>query len=582
MAKMDSPTAPLFVDLVASHDAESFELAGEIDGIAGVLAGEPLGLDVTLNAAGATVMIKGAVARPLEADGIDMTVQVSGDSLSRLTELATAPVTGLGEYQISVTVAGNADAIALSNLAVSLEAAGAQIGVSGSISDAIAVTGVDVAVEVKGDSLAALSTLADTELPDLGAFSMLANIAGTAEKINVTDLSIDIAGMQIDGNLKADIGAEPLLLEATLHSEKIDLTRLLPADEAVESSSADAIGSGQVSDDSNERMFPDDPLPLDSLDALDTIDAVVKLKIDELIVDPETTLTNLDIGLHAANKRVSILPLKFSVMGATIDGRVGLEVVQEAAAVATMLNIHHPSVGDLVEDDSKTMLVGGPFDMVIDVTGNGASVRDIMASLNGSLTTELGAAQASSQWMQRMFAEVTAILTKTVPKRGTTEPIELHCMVTDFRITNGVAEAESFVVDARNITLFGDGRIDLRDESLHLDFDWLAARAKTQNVLPPFKVRGTLMSPSSRFDTKAMLGNVLGLGDGSKSIGDDEFSDLTAATGSERCRQRLIAYRKIQDDRARPKEITVEQVLKDVETTKDVLKKLGGFFKRKK
>jgi len=198
------------------------------------------------------------------------------------------------------------------------------------------------------------------------------------------------------------------------------------------------------------------------------------------------------------------------------------------------------------------------------------------------LATELGAAQASSEWMQQMFAEVTAILTKSVPKRGTTEPIELHCMVTDFRITDGVAEAESFVVDARNITLFGDGWIDLRDESLHLDFDWLAARAKAQNVLPPFKVRGTFVSPSSRFDTKAMLGNVLGLGDGSKAIGDDEFSDLTAETGPERCQQRLVAYQKIQENRARPKEVTVEQVLKDVETTKDALKKLGGFFKRKK
>jgi uncharacterized protein involved in outer membrane biogenesis len=269
-------------------------------------------------------------------------------------------------------------------------------------------------------------------------------------------------------------------------------------------------------------------------------------------------------------------------MGATIDGRAELEVVQEAAVVAATLDIHHPSVGDLVKDDNKTMLVGGPFDMTIDVTGNGASVRDIMASLNGSLATELGAAQASSQWMQRMFAEVTAILTKTVPKRGTTEPIELHCMVTDFRITDGVAEAESFVVDARNITLFGDGRIDLRDESLHLDFDWLATRVKTQSVLPPFKVRGTLVSPSSRFDTKAMLGNVLGL-DG-EAISDSDFdrAGLTAESGPQRCRQRLVVYQKIQEDRARPKEITVEQVLKDVETTKDALKKLGGFFKKKR
>jgi hypothetical protein len=84
------------------------------------------------------------------------------------------------------------------------------------------------------------------------------------------------------------------------------------------------------------------------------------------------------------------------------------------------------------------------------------------------------------------------------------------------------------------------------------------------------------------FDTKAMLGNVLGL-DG-EAISDSDFdrAGLTAESGPQRCRQRLVVYQKIQENRARPKEITVEQVLKDVETTKDALKKLGGFFKKKR
>jgi len=63
---------------------------------------------------------------------------------------------------------------------------------------------------------------------------------------------------------------------------------------------------------------------------------------------------------------------------------------------------------------------------------------------------------------------------------------------------------------------------------------------------------------------------------------DFENADLAAESGPQRCRQRLVVYEQIREERARPKEITVESVIKDIETTKDALKKLGGFFRKKK
>ena len=579
-AQMDAANAPLVIDLKASYGAEPVELAGAFAGIGGLLSGESLGLDLAVSALGAQVEIEGDIDKPLEADGITIAVKASGDSLSRLTEFSGTPVAGLGEYSIAVVAVGNAESMALSDLVVRLEAAGATVDVTGSVQDVVSLQGIDVGLSVNGDSLAALSTLADSEIPDLGAYSVTANVAGTAEQFNVTNLSVGLADMQIDGDLKADISMEPMRLEVVLRSPRIDLTRLLPADDAADLPPAD-VTPGQP-DDQNERLFPDDPLPLDALDALDLIDAVVNLEIGTLIVDPETTITNLDIRLYAAAKTVSINPLRLTVMDATVDGRVGLDVVQDAAAVTAALTIRHPQIGDLVEDTGGTMLAGGPFDLDLDVTGSGASIRDIMASLNGSLAAELGTAQVSSPLMQRAYADITAILTKQAPKYSTTEPIELHCVVTNFGIRNGIAEADSFVVDARNIALFGNGHIDLRDESLHLNFDWLADRVKTQNVLPPFKVRGTLASPSGRFDTKALLGNALGLGAGSVTESESGRSNLTAESGPERCRQRLVVYEQIREERARPKEITVESVLKDIETSKDALKKLGGFFKKRK
>jgi uncharacterized protein involved in outer membrane biogenesis len=580
-AQMESVSAPLVIDLKATYGTESVELAGEIDGIEGLLAGGSVGLDLNASILGATVVIDGAIGKPLESGGIDLAVEVSGDSLSRLAEFAGEPMADLGAYRIAMNVAGNAESMALSELDVSLEAAGANIEVTGNVQDVISLQGIDVALSIDGDSLAALSTLADTQLPDVGAYRVAANVVGTAEKFEVTNLSIGIADSQIDGNLKADIASEPMRIRATLNSLKIDLTRLLSAEEAAGSSPVDTVTADEQGD-ASERLFPDDPLPLDAFATLETIDVVVELAIGELIIDPETTVSNLGIRVTAAAKKVSIDPLKLDTMGASIDGSVNLKAVNDILDVDAMFKINHPNIGDLVADDSSKMLTGGPLEMEIKIKGSGASVRDIMASSNGFMKVELGTARANSKWMQLVFSELAALLTKSARVPGSKEPLELHCVVTDFKIREGIAIAESLVIDAREISLFGDGSIDLGNELLNLNFDWLAAGISTKTALPTFKVRGTLMSPSGKFDTKKLIGNALGIGDGSVNESDFERPEMTAESGPERCRQRLVVYEQVKEERARPKEVTVDSVLKDVDTVKESLKKFGGFFKKKK
>jgi uncharacterized protein involved in outer membrane biogenesis len=527
------------------------------------------------------VAIDGAVSKPLEADGIEITVNVSGDSLSRLTEFVDMPVPDLGAYRVTAMVAGNAESISLTDLDVKLEVAGAKVEITGSVQEVISQQGIDVALSINGDSLAALSQLADTEIPDLGTYRISANIAGTAEKFDVTNLSVGIADSKIDGNLQADIASEPMRIRATLNSSKIDLTRLLPAEEAAGSSPADAATADRQGD-SSERLFPDDPLPLDMFDALETIDAVVELAIGELIIDPETTVSNLGVRVTAAPKKVSIDPLKLDAMGASIDGRVNLKVVNDDLDVIAKFNISHPNIGDLVADDDSKMLTGGPLDMEIKIQGSGASVHDIMASSNGFMNVELGTARANSKWMQLAFSEVAALLTKSTGVPGSKEPLEIHCVVMDYKIREGIAIAESIVIDARGISLFGDGSVDLENELLNLNFDWLAAGINAKTALPTFKVRGTLMSPSGKFDTKKLIGNVLGIGDGPVNESDFERPEMTAESGPERCRQRLVVYEQVKEERARPKEVTVDSVLKDVDTVKESLKKFSGFFKKKK
>jgi len=184
--------------------------------------------------------------------------------------------------------------------------------------------------------------------------------------------------------------------------------------------------------------------------------------------------------------------------------------------------------------------------------------------------------------MRLIFAQMKALLTKRAMVPVDDEPLELHCLVTDFKISNGIARAESVVVDARGISFFGAGSIDLGTEALDLNFDWLAEDISNKTTLPAIKLRGTLMSPSGKLDTKKAIGNLLGLGDGAVTESDFEASGVTAESGPERCRQRLVVYEKIREERSRPKEVTVDSLKDDVDTVKEALKNLGGLFRKKR
>ena len=96
-ARMDSPSAPLVIDLVATYGTEAIELAGEIGGVQDLMAGGPLDIDLTVSALGAEAALDGVVGKPLEADGIRMAVKATGDSLSRLAEFADMQVADLGD-----------------------------------------------------------------------------------------------------------------------------------------------------------------------------------------------------------------------------------------------------------------------------------------------------------------------------------------------------------------------------------------------------------------------------------------------------------------------------------------------------
>ncbi len=577
-ANMASPDAPLHLTLDAQYQENQIGLEGSISGIAQALSGGPLGLEVAIAALGAEIDIAGNIDKPLERKGIDVTVSAKGDSLSRLAEFAGSPVTELGAFDVGVHITGDAELFGLSDLSASLNAAGASLKATGAVADPLNVKGIDISFRAKGQSLAALSRLAATELPDMGSFDVAASVTGGDNKFDISKLSVKLGDTEILGKVTADIGEKPMLVNAVLSSPVVDLIKLGLAEESPAESKGEP---GQEGGSENKRVLPDDPLPLDDLKALDAVKGRIVLKVGKMIVDSGTTISDLDVGLDLAPRKLKVNPLKAAYMNAVVDGRLELDTSKKPAAVVVNMAIAHPELGKLMEAQDSDMLTGGPVDIDIDIAGRGNSVADIMASLNGKFVIRMGAAQIHDEWAQRAMTSVVTVMAK----RGKTEPVDLNCVTADFEINDGIAVPASLVVNTPTLSLFGTGQIDLRDETINLQFDRLATGVSAAGALPPFKMAGTLASPSGGVDAGALGSKIVGFG-ASLVTRSENRTEVTASSGPERCQQMLVAYNEIMEDRAHSKDKAAATAGKATSATKEATKsafgKVRGLFWKKK
>jgi uncharacterized protein involved in outer membrane biogenesis len=116
----------------------------------------PWPVDLTLEAGGAKIVIKGAIAQPATASGIDLAVSVSGAELGDLSALAGAEVPKLGPYALSGKLSGDA--------ASALTFAGFEAGLAGS-----ELAGeINVKLDGKRPAIAATLTSENIDLTALG------------------------------------------------------------------------------------------------------------------------------------------------------------------------------------------------------------------------------------------------------------------------------------------------------------------------------------------------------------------------------------------------------------------------------
>ena len=204
--------------------------------------------------------------------------------------------------------------------------------------------------------------------------------------------------MTLRVRLKLGLAGKRPTLKAVLSSQKVDLRPLLAkGDQKAEQKSTQKTEKGK-----NDKVFPNDPLPLD---ALTLVDGSIKIKINQLLL-PQLAINNLNSSMLLKNGQLILKPLKASIGGGAMEGRLDLQPKGKSVTLVAALKIDQINLGNMLKELDITDTLEGKLDVEVDFKSSGSSVAELMARLNGNTSIVMGKGRVFSKYINLLGAKM--------------------------------------------------------------------------------------------------------------------------------------------------------------------------------
>ncbi len=329
-----------------------------------------------------------------------------------------------------------------------------------------------------------------------------------AQKLSLRNFTLQQGNLKAEGNIQIDMsGARP------------KATGRLNVAPYIVPAAKDA--SDAASTAAPAQFFSREKL---DLAMLREIDADIAVTIDSL-QNGVMRLKQIRAPVQLSNGRLSINPLTANLGKQLLTSNLLLDARSATGtALAFSSSGKQINLQQLWQSLAMEPFTNAAANLAIDVRGQGASVHDIAASLDGSVGFAVGQGDLYVKGLEWLSSDIAKIIW---PSALTQKP-ELKCLIMELKINNGQAQLQPFALDTTQVSLQGEGTIDLGAETLDLLFKPDAKDTGLAQFMVPVRVRGTLSSPSYGPDAGATLQKLAGFafGVGKDGLGGSLLSGL--------------------------------------------------------
>jgi uncharacterized protein involved in outer membrane biogenesis len=386
-----------------------------------------------------------------------------------------------------------------------------RIDVAGTLTKPDALAALDLRLKLSGASMAHLYPITGITLPNTPPFSTEGHLVGTLDKDRGRWLyerfKGSVGASDIAGTLEYVSQQPRPLLRGQVQSNQLrleDLAPLIGAD-----SNASKARRGAVAVQPTDKV-----LPVEKFDTASwgSIDAEVKFAGRKILHAKNLPIDSLVADLHLKDSVLSLTPLSFGVAGGKLAATVKLDGRQEPIRANLQLSARRLRIKELFPtlETMQASLgeIGG--DAALSAAGN--SVAGLLGTSNGEVKALVSKGTMSKFLLEAMGLNIGSVV---ATKLFGDKQVQLNCLASDFRVTQGVMRTRSFVLATDESVVNVTGEIDLSSEQLALEIQPRNKALRVLSLRSPLYVKGTFKNPDVGVDKGAValkLGAAIALG----------------------------------------------------------------------
>ena len=389
--------------------------------------------------------------------------------------------------------------------------------VDGTITDLVALSGVDVNFDMQGRNLDELYKFTGVVLPSTPPYKVRGKLVRQGTSWVASQLQGTLGSSDVSGALTFDQSAKVALLTGKLQSKLLDFedlapvigltpsTRNLGAKKAspslptVQAAPASAApGSSRVR--ASGKVLPTAVLDLAKLKSMNadvTYSAADIRHVKELPLDKGSVRVLLKSGV------LQLDPISLGVAGGSIAGTIKIDSNLAPAAFNARLDVRGAQLNQLFPTIETTKSSLGKVSGKFDLNGRGNSAAQMLGGASGDVAMLMGRGEISNILLEFMGLDGGEVIKFLV--RGDRN-VQLRCAAAAFDVKQGVMTSRAIVLDTSDTVINGSGQVSFADETLDLvlnpapkDFSILSFRS-------PLKIGGTFAAPTAFPDKTALAG----------------------------------------------------------------------------
>ncbi|HMB43288.1 MAG TPA: AsmA family protein, partial [Luteimonas sp.] len=368
----------------------------------------------------------------------------------------------------------------------------------GRLLDPLRLRDFDLQLAIAGSNMADLYPLIGVATPPTPAYQLDGRLGRNGDVWHYDNFKGHVGSSDLAGSASIDHGRDRPKLTANLVSRHMDIADLggflgVPPGRAAKGTAA--APSTEAHAPPAGKLLPDTEY---NLAKLRSMDADVRLKVEHLNATT-VPLDDMDGHLFLDAGVLRLDPLNFGVAGGTVHTNIRMDAREKVAGTNARIQARGLDLSKLIPSArfGKTTIgrVGG--DMTLQGSGN--SIAHILGNANGEADIGMGQGAVSKLLMKLSGLDITGAA--KVLLTGD-EQIPIRCGMGDFAVRDGVMTTHNLVVDTSDNTIFGQGNVSLKDESLVLQMTSRSKRFSLVSLRGPILVTGTLRDPSLHPDYK--------------------------------------------------------------------------------